>query len=133
MCSSDLEDTDLAARTILYTKSFETFLANPVFGSLEADGVGGHSSWLDMLSMFGFLSLFLFGFFAKNYRHIKSKVSSKRKLFVDIYWLYYAVLGLINTAISPGIAIILFIYVPFFLSVFDKQKITQIKIKYNAL
>lgn len=125
------DSADLGNRIILYAKSFETFLLNPVLGSAEANAIGGHSSWLDMLALFGLLSSLLFEFFRRTYGYIKSKFSSEWKSFVDIYWLYYAILGLINTALWAGFPIVLFIYIPFFLSIFDRRKMIQIKMNPN--
>lgn len=133
----NMNDTDLNSRLSLYTKSLNSFCSNIFVGSFGSDNIGGHSTWLDLLGLFGILSTPIFVFFIKAYRYIKNRVGEQFIKFVDLYWIYYILLGVVNTTLFSNIFIMLFIVVPFTILYIENKinksyfRCNKVKIKYK--
>ncbi len=101
MSSSSVE------RIELYTRSIHTFLQHPLAGvgsrvnTGDFSQVGGHSTWLDYLAMYGLqFALYLF-FFALLFRRLRRMIASRaekayRMTALAVYTLY----GLVNPVVA---------------------------------
>ena len=118
---NDIGQTDLYSRQQLFLISWNTFLNNPLVGIFGSDMggysvVGGHSSWMDMLAAWGLGCLPFFIFLFNAYRYAVNSVQKKFKTIINVYWLYFIVLGVINTLLISDIYVMWFLFLPFMLS-----------------
>ena len=93
------------SRMSLYIKSIETFLRNPFFGvgpffrtATIKNGIGGHSSWLDFLAMYGIVQclplILCFYFYFR--RNMKQHTYAVNKVMRFLPWLFFMGYGLVN-------------------------------------
>lgn len=107
---------DASARGILYQRSIDTFLDNPVVGLIfsgraSLDKIGHHSEFLDILGTFGFIGLaIMIGAFLAYFRFLKKTEKQRRKDLLIIYFVFI-VLFIINPVFnSPQIFVGAFLY-----------------------
>lgn len=112
----DLGGSDLHGRTALYGESVNAFLHNVAFGtSANPDGLlrpGGHSTGLDLLAAFGVVALLALVFLVKAYRLTVDRVGGPLKPLVSVVWLYFLVLGIVNTLLFANLLITWFLFLP---------------------
>jgi len=112
----NMSGTDLNARLNLYSQSMDAFTNNILIGISITDSnvysAGGHSAWLDLLSQFGLFSLPFSLFLFNAYKYCKNRVSKNFRSFVNVYWLYFILLGFINTLLFANIFTIWFLFLP---------------------
>lgn len=113
-------DSDLQSRIMLYNKSFGIFCDNMLMGSSGNDIVGGHSMILDLLGLYGIFAFFVFYYFYIIYKEMKKFNDSN--YIIDIVFIYFIVLSLINTSAFAIIFVTLLIFVPFFLKDISENK-----------
>jgi len=118
----EMGGTDLGLRFQLYTQSINAFCSNIITGSvLGIENVGGHSTWLDMLGLYGLFSVMFFTFFIKVFKYMRMQFRGANRMFINKVWLYYAFLGIVNTTLFANIFIILFIFLPFSISILENR------------
>ncbi|WML41538.1 hypothetical protein RCG19_07780 [Neobacillus sp. OS1-2] len=126
---NNISGSDMNIRNQLYYQSLEAFINNimtgTVFTSNSMFRAGGHSAWLDLLANFGLFSIPFFIFLIKAYNYCNSKVPLKYKPLVRIYWLYYVLLGFINTLFASNIFITWFFLLPLSIVAFFDLKSTK--------
>lgn len=123
--SSNMEmgGTDVGSRFELYSKSLSAFGNNIFMGSfLNSSKVGGHSTWLDVLGLYGIFALLFFGFFYKIYSYMKTQYSNMNRTFINFIWLYFVFLGLVNTTLFSNIFIVLLIIIPYSISILENSE-----------
>ena len=63
------ESSDMSTRFELFSRSWNSFLTNPIIGSWDLKKVGGHSFLLDTLGLFGLIGLFcLLWMYIRSYK-----------------------------------------------------------------
>lgn len=117
---SDIDGTDMSERLRLYSISLKTFFQHIFIGTLTGT-IGNHSAWLDLLGRLGLLSIPLFVFFIREYKYIVSKLNIKCRIYVKTCYLYFLILGFINTAFFAQLFVMLFIMVPFFAFLYENK------------
>lgn len=117
--------TDLHARSSLYTESLESFFNNLLLGtSLSLGGIdlaGGHSAWLDLLSRLGLSSFPLFCFFFIAFKYTLKKTPAKFKTITLICWIYFCILGFVNTMFFSSIFTVWLLFIPIAIKVIDEN------------
>jgi hypothetical protein len=111
-------NSDVNIRITLYQVSIDTFLRSPIWGnfgfiSKSYDIIGAHSGWFDLIAAYGSLSLVIITFFIREFRYNLSCASKKVKIFVETYWLYFVVLGILNPIFGASFFVMWMIYLPF--------------------
>ncbi|EDP67300.1 hypothetical protein CAT7_07408 [Carnobacterium sp. AT7] len=116
--------SDLSARFQRYTLSIDAFKNNVFEGTTLGDfqPIGGHSSWIDILAYFGLPSLLFFLFFLNIYKVYKKIVPFKYISLVRITFLYFLVLGILNTLFFSTIFITWFLFMPILILYIDNEK-----------
>lgn len=118
----EMGGTDVGLRFELYMKSINAFCSNIITGSvLGIEPVGGHSTWLDLLGLYGLFSVLFFTFFIRIFKYMKMQFRGTNRMFINKVWFYYALLGIVNTTLFANIFIILFIFVPFSISILENR------------
>lgn len=93
------------SRFEFYKVSYDTFVQNPLIGvgpyfktQTVANGIGGHSSWLDYLAMYGLVGCFpLILFFVFYFRRtMKMSTYSVNKIMRLIPWAFFIGYGFLN-------------------------------------
>ena len=122
LMGSDIVGTDFNIRLSTYIYSIESFIGNMLFGALSGRGkIGGHATWLDFLGAFGLLSLPIYIFFINSYKKITKKIQGVSVQYIKVCWLYFLLLGLINTVYIPRILLTIFIFVPFAAQIHEEK------------
>ena len=103
---------NIILRLELYWKSITAFFNNIIMHNYTNTSVGGHSTWFDFLGIYGILAFFYIFFWARLYKNSKVQ-SDKHRDIIILCFIYYFLLGLINTNIAINIIIDLLIIVPF--------------------
>lgn len=118
MLQNSLSDkTDLGLRLSLYADSAESFTKNIAGGILlHGNGkIGGHSTILDFLGIMGLTTIPIFWFFYMHYQSVKKKLSKQSINGLKCGYLYFGLLGIVNTTYIPSILLYLIIVFPFLL------------------
>lgn len=99
------------SRSAKYATSIETFLDNPIIGSLSSEGIGGHSAILDRLGRYGvvFGGIFSYLYFYSLITMMRVPSRTTNMLFGMFF--AAAVLAILNT-VSGVFGVILFILMP---------------------
>ena len=114
----DISGIDLNARLNLYSQSMDAFANNILIGVIDSSAYsagcspGGHSAWLDLLAQFGLFSIPFFIFLFNAYKYCKNRVPKNFRAFVNVYWLYFILLGFVNTLLFANIFTIWFLFLP---------------------
>lgn len=120
-----IEGSDLASRLDLYNKSLQAFGHHILTGtSLFKNTIyiaGDHSAWLDLLARFGLVSILLFIFLYKVYAYTMKSIAPKYKVLVRIYWIYFIILGIVNTLFFASIFVVWILFLPIAISVIQKK------------
>lgn len=117
------ESTDLKTRLKLYFESINTFTSNIFIGSFGEDKVGGHSTWLDFIGLYGMFSLLLFIYLFNLYKFIKKRINTEGIKVYNIIWLYLIILGFINTLFFTKIFLTLLLITPLAINMmYDNQE-----------
>jgi len=116
--------SDLSARFQRYTLSIDAFKNNVFEGITLGDfqPIGGHSSWIDILAYFGLPSLLFFVFFLNIYKAYTNIVPFKYISLIRISFLYFFVLGILNTLFFSTIFITWFLFMPILILYIDNEK-----------
>jgi hypothetical protein len=126
---NNISGSDLADRQTRYSMSIKAFFQNFIGGtSLSPNyihGVGGHSAWLDLLANFGIFSIPLIVFFIRAYRYCIKCIDLNHRTLINVCWLYFVLLGFINTLFFSSIFITWMMFVPFFVNSYLKGKSLQ--------
>lgn len=122
--NSTTGDSDLEGRFNRYTLSLNTIVRHPIFGNAMGyhDTIGGHSSWLDYWAQFGIFFAFIILFMIKTYRYTQSLTLQIGKPFIRIYWIYFAILGIVNPLMFTNLFIIWFLFLPYAVNVFFNSR-----------
>lgn len=129
----NIDGVVLSIRINLYMQSINSFMDNIFIGALGGSGeIGQHASWLDFLGQFGLLSFPIFLFLLRGYKYITKSLPRELKTYVKISFLYFIVLGFVNTAYTPRLLLTLFVFVPFVTkSCLKKPLLTDLRGNYN--
>lgn len=112
----NIDGTDINSRFIRYKMSLESFNENILYGNFGSKPVGGHSSWLDLLGLFGLLSLSFFVFQFKFFKCVCKKIRKDDiPLYISILF-SYILQGLINTVLFFNTFLYMFLLVPLLLT-----------------
>jgi len=116
LTGSSLSGSDLLTRFSFWSQSIETFLDSGPFG-LAGTGrphqeVGNHAEWLDLLAAYGVWSLLLLLFFAFARRRANRTVPSDARPALGRAWLFFALLGFVNTLLFSTIVLTWMFVVP---------------------
>lgn len=126
LLNESMNGSDLLERLNRYSMSITSFVHNFFFGISIPYNIGfsegGHSSWLDLLALFGLFSLAFFTFLFKSYKYCLKNSPVIFKPFIRIYWFYFCCLGIINTLLFSNIFTVWFIFLPFFIKSFFESK-----------
>lgn len=117
-----INGSDLHSRIKLYTMSIESFRSNILFGSFGNGNIGGHAVWLDLLGLYGLLSIFWWIFVLIAYKLINQNISKENFLIYRVIILYYITLGLINTALFLNLLMFIFVISPLILKKYENHK-----------
>ena len=107
-----MNSTDLNSRLKLYNKSIDSFKNNILIGSFGENKVGGHSTWLDFIGLYGLFSILLFIYLYNIYKFTKKRIIQKGVGGFNIIWLYFIILGVINTVLFAKIFLTLLLIIP---------------------
>lgn len=114
---------DIASRYRLYWQSFSVFLQNPFWGDFGGNGIGCHSTFIDLLGAYGVLGIFgIIGFLRPiqlTLKHCKRR-SVKHNLLV--FFFMTIVLATINVLIGSDIMLVTTIAIPLFFKVLHSQE-----------
>lgn len=118
-------NSDSGTRIECYSISINTIQNNFILSTFSDEPFdrlhGGHSAWLDTIALYNVCGLFLFIFLIDAFNHIYNNIHSQHKVIVNILWIYFIVLGLINTLLFSPIFVVWFIYLPFILSLVNHK------------
>ncbi|OZT77105.1 oligosaccharide repeat unit polymerase [Salinicoccus roseus] len=121
-----IDGTDLLSRLDRYKMSIYAFLNNFISGTTigynQGYLPGGHSTWFDLLALFGVFSIPFFLFLIQAYKHSVNLAPVKFHFFVKLYWMYFLCLGFINTVLFANIFIIWLLFLPFLINYFFGKK-----------
>lgn len=121
---------DLEIRLSVYRQSLETFIQNPILGAgykygynMGLGGVGqilgGHSSLLDNLGLYGILFVTpLILFFIEHFKSL-GKRYPQRKSYVLICGISLLVLSIVNTILVGAVLMTVLLIIPIFLEEMD--------------
>ena len=115
---------DIASRYRLYWQSFSVFLQNPFWGDFGGNGIGCHSTFIDLLGAYGVLGIFgIIGFLRPiqlTLKHCKRR-SVKHNLLV--FFFMTIVLAMINVLIGSDIMLATTIAIPLFFKVLYSREV----------
>lgn len=101
--------SDLGTRVERWTDSVEAFMSSGVFGLAGRGGTnqetGGHSQWLDLLASYGLWLLLPAIFLAFAWRLCRTRLSPVGAGAVGRAWVFFLVLGLVNTLLFSTIVL----------------------------
>lgn len=101
--------SDLTIRKDLYTNSLNSFLENPLFGSLDVKGIGGHSLFFDSLGLFGIFGFALYVlmliFTYKSYMR-----NIRKKSFFGFFFFTY-VMSIVLTIVNPHLFLFFYSFI----------------------
>lgn len=109
------EASDFSSRKDLTSKSFDTFLHNPLFGvcskvssfdTREKNGIGNHNEWVDSLALYGIFSLCLFIFLILSVKALRSDGIS------IVHSLLFLIIGYTNPVLSFMTISVVFLIIP---------------------
>lgn len=114
---------DIATRYRLYWQSFSTFLRNPLWGDFGGDGIGCHSTFIDLFGAYGLLGIFgIIGFLRPiklTLQHCEiGSVGNKIRVFLFMM----IVLATINVLLGSDIMLTTTVAVPLFFKVRYSQE-----------
>ncbi len=111
------ENATFAARYNLFFASLNAFWEHPiwgVYGTQNAGSVGGHTTWLDYLGMFGIIRGWSFWTFLISWRRqVFQNITHKG--YINSFYLsilIYVIEGFLNPIIKPGIVFFIFLILP---------------------
>lgn len=114
---------DIASRYRLYWKSFLAFLQNPIWGDFGGEGIGCHSTFIDLLGAYGLLGIFgIIGFLSPLRLTLKNFEVRSVKNNLLVFFLMTIVLATINVLIGSDIMLATTIAVPLFFKVLYSQE-----------
>lgn len=106
----------LGSRLSLYGDSVETFTRFPVFGGAASPDaaivVGGHSSWLDLLAVFGLPAVVLVVFLVRAFKVSAAHVGVDGRAALAAVWVYFLLLGLVNPLLFANLLLAWFLGLP---------------------
>ncbi len=115
--TDNLHGTDMYNRINIYLQSIDAFANNIITGTILSGrnkySSGEHSAWFDLLANFGLLSIPFFIFLYKVFKYTRRRIPKNYIPFYNVYWLYYIILGFINTLFFSSIFTTWFIFLPF--------------------
>lgn len=106
-------DGDLQSRIERYTMSLKSFTSNILFGSYGNNTIGGHSTWIDVLGLYGLFGLLLVYPLFYRIIMIKKQMPKQYRIFYNNILEYYLILGLINTTLFGELFMTIYVYIPF--------------------
>lgn len=113
------QQSDLGVRSEQYASSWNEFSASWATGSMGAGrglgDTGGHSAWLDNLGTLGVAGFLLFWFLFLLYRRQARLITPSDGRVLNIAWVYFLTLGMINTVLFPQLLVVWFCIIPFML------------------
>lgn len=107
-----MDSTDLNLRLKLYSQSIDSFKNNIFTGSFGENEVGEHSTWLDFMGLYGLFSILFFLYLYNMYKFTKKRINQKGVGGFNIIWLYFIILGIINTVLFAKIFLTLLLTIP---------------------
>lgn len=116
---------DIASRYRLYWSSFSLFLQNPLWGSFGGNGIGCHSTFLDLLGAYGLLGVAgILGVMRPVLLTLKKcAIKSARINLMIIYGVLF-ILSLVNVSIGSDILLVTAFLVPLCFKVrYSQEKI----------
>lgn len=120
------QGTDLESRLALYGSSVDAFLQNVAGGLAQSptlgSTVGGHSAWLDLLGYFGLSILFLIYFLIRAYKYAYARIPTSFRSYYRVYWLYFSLLGFVNTMFFSGMFTVWFLFLPMAIVTVDEYQ-----------
>ena len=108
----NIDGTDIDSRLYKYKSSLNSFADNIFFGTFDFNKIGEHSSWLDLLGMFGLTSILFFFFQHNIFKEIYNNISTRyRPVLLTIIFVYF-LQGLINTVLFFNTFLYMFFVIP---------------------
>ena len=107
-----MDSTDLNLRLKLYNKSINSFKNNIFIGSFGEDEVGEHSTWLDFVGLYGLFSILFFIYLYNMYKFTKKRINQKAVGEFNVIWIYFIILGIVNTVLFAKIFLTLLLVIP---------------------
>lgn len=118
----DLNGTDFRGRIFYYGESMTAFVNNLFFGTSANPegnlGPGGHATWLDLLAVFGLFAVAVFVFLVRAYRLTLERLGPAAGPLVNVFWLYFLILGCVNTLLFANVLLTWFLFLPLFIELF---------------
>ena len=109
---------DIASRYRLYEKSFLSFLQNPFWGDFGGEGIGCHSTFIDLLGAYGMLGIFgIIGVLNPFRMMLKYFESRSVKNNLLLFYIMMIVLATINVVIGSDVMLATTVMVPLFFKV----------------
>lgn len=104
---------DVASRVSLYNKSWDTFIAHPLFGSMTMSSAGGHAFFIDRLAYFGILgTLPFFLFFYECFKRTYSIIDGPIRKYYLISIFVFVSLGFSKNINGIENFMYLFVFIP---------------------
>lgn len=108
-------DGDLAARYRLYWQSFSLFLENPIWGDFGGEGIGCHSTFLDLLGAFGLMGILgIVGFLRPLRMTWRACESGGARRDLLAFFFLMVVLATINVSVGSDIMLATTVALPLF-------------------
>lgn len=104
---------DANVRIKQYQVSIESFLNNPIIGSFgDSSVIGGHSTFMDFLGLFGFLAVILFIWHIKMMRLSTNTVNTEERKSVFMISIVFTLLGILDPIIFQNVYMIFVFIIP---------------------
>lgn len=111
-----LAGTDLQLRVDLYGESFNAFLHNFAFGTAANPNgdysPGFHTTWIDLLAVFGLIALLFTVFLVNAYRLTVDRVGPDSRAIVTVVWTYVIIVGTFNPILFANVSVTWLLFLP---------------------
>jgi len=110
--TADLKDASV--RMQQYENDINSFLANPIFGTKgDNSTIGGHSTWIDLLGMYGLFALIVVNWQIMILKDIAEMVVKEERKIVVAILSVFTLLGLIDPIFFPNVYMTLVMVIPY--------------------
>lgn len=105
---------DATIRMQQYENDIKCFIANPLLGTLgDSTNIGGHSTWIDLLGMYGISSMIVMIWHFGIMKRIVKSVANEDKIMVTIIVIIFSIIGIIDPIFFQNVYMVFIFVIPY--------------------
>lgn len=110
--SNNLEDATV--RMQQYESDIACFLGNPLVGTLgDNTNIGGHSTWIDFLGMYGLLSIVVIIWHIGLMKNVVKASAPEERIMVAVVVIVFTVIGIVDPILFQNVYMVFLLVIPY--------------------